>query len=89
MFFHQRPRYSDQLYESAIQRALPHRPYLSSYRGWAIDAITLLREEPGDDRTYQVQLSAWDEFEERWALSWEVQVGPVEGELLALYWISH
>ena len=49
MFFHQQPRYSDQLYELTIQRVLPHRPHLSSYRGWAIAAITLLREEPGGE----------------------------------------
>ena len=88
MSFHHQQRDIDQQHKDAIRAGLPQRPHMNEFRGFAIDHISFIRDEVGGDRTYQVQVTAWDDSEEKWLLIWAVQTGTVEGHVAALYWLA-
>ena len=77
----------DQPHEDAIKTGLSSRPQLADDKGFDIDHIQFIRHEMKGDRIDHLQVSTWEHDENHSPLTWEVQTGPLDKDIAALYWI--
>ena len=77
--------YPEQHYTSAVIAAVAD--LLHSYRGYQIDVICPLPSQKHSVRAYQLWITAWDKNEDRYEFIYELHIGLVKGELIALSWM--
>ena len=78
--------YANQHYFNCISKAVAKR--MASFRGHQIDRIQEIPQATHGDRIFLVSLTIWDKAENRTSLTYELQVGSIEGVLEVVYWIA-
>ena len=78
--------YTNQHYINCISEAVAKR--MASFRGHQIDHIQEIPKATHGDRIFLVSLTIWDKAENRASLTYELQVGPIEGTLDVVYWTA-